>query len=467
MTQIGRKFETHNGLRYSPPFPRGFKGSVTQFHLIGPAADTIDNSPSDQFFHIRQGSLWSYRSEKDTQTRFWTDLRDGTVSFDYDTMRISWNPTDYDEKFHQGVLHGFEARHCGQTLTPRKRAGFSFGTKTRPEFDAWLEAITQCTHWTLEQVYRPLYTIRESPILKEQIGCIAEFPDDRRGLVLIRKYGNVGRKDKVRISNDVTTTGQIEHNHILRKVDCLQDREQVVTVHEVVRDSLKDILNIHKTLPEDIVRRICFEIVQALIHLHTRRNTLHGDLTVDNVRFAAKIYTAKTTAVKIAGFHYACEFSKLKANHEFNMTSRYCWPAEIGRESCTAKVDIWMLGTIVFEALSGERAVRFYEFEGSAGRERKCPDFIKFFAKDSWGGLSENCRDFLQKTLAYKPADRPDVQQLEKHPWLFDSLLEFKPSRHSVVTRMTRPIPNKSKPTTSSFPNRHNIGRGSSRRSRT
>ena len=36
--------------------------------------------------------------------------------------------------------------------------------------------------------------------------------------------------------------------------------------------------------------------------------------------------------------------------------------------------------------------------------------------------ISENCRDFLYKTLKFNPEDRPNVVQLLTHPFIKDSI---------------------------------------------
>lgn len=93
-------------------------------------------------------------------------------------------------------------------------------------------------------------------------------------------------------------------------------------------------------------------------------------------------------------------------------------PESVDRRN-TPKADIWSLGAITYWLLTGKEPLSINsasEFESDLKKLKAAKEF-KFDAEVT-KNLSNDCVDFLEKTLAYEVNKRATIEQLVNHPWV-------------------------------------------------
>ena len=82
-----------------------------------------------------------------------------------------------------------------------------------------------------------------------------------------------------------------------------------------------------------------------------------------------------------------------------------------------AEVDIWSCGVILYQMLFGRRPFGHDQSQEQilhSGTIRNAQT-VEFPAKPS---ISAECKAFIQRCLAYRQADRPDVPTAAADPWM-------------------------------------------------
>ena len=95
-------------------------------------------------------------------------------------------------------------------------------------------------------------------------------------------------------------------------------------------------------------------------------------------------------------------------------TPYYTAPEVINR-SYTNKCDIWSLGVIIYISLSG--MAPFYGRDNAEIIRMICAGIFRFEGQ-VWGGISENCKDFIRSLLTVNWEERPSASEALKHAWL-------------------------------------------------
>jgi serine/threonine protein kinase len=93
----------------------------------------------------------------------------------------------------------------------------------------------------------------------------------------------------------------------------------------------------------------------------------------------------------------------------------YMAPELIKREAYTSKVDVWSLGVITYQLLSGKTP-----FEGKSLRliDRNILTKEVTFGGQDWSDISQQAKDFIACCLDRDKLTRPTVKQLFEHPWI-------------------------------------------------
>lgn len=160
-----------------------------------------------------------------------------------------------------------------------------------------------------------------------------------------------------RFRREAETLRQLEHPNIVKFVDAFDHEGQYVIVMEYVSGgSLHDLLK-NGPLPIERAHRIALELCDALIRSH-HLNIVHRDLKPDNVLLD------KDGKPKLADFGVARleEGTRMTRTGTQVGTPYYMAPEAWEGKPLDAQADIWSLGVMLFEMLSGK-----VPFEGDTG----------------------------------------------------------------------------------------------------
>jgi len=125
--------------------------------------------------------------------------------------------------------------------------------------------------------------------------------------------------------------------------------------------------------------------------------------------------------VKIADFGLACHLEDGECFRLDAGTLGYKAPEIILKEPSDFKSDVWSLGVILYDLLSGEMP-----FAGSTIKKVKQSILTKDidFSGEIWSTVSDKCIDLLQHMLCRDQEARYDIADVLLHPWVSQNFQE-------------------------------------------
>nr|XP_055176192.1 serine/threonine-protein kinase ULK3 isoform X2 [Nyctereutes procyonoides] len=159
----------------------------------------------------------------------------------------------------------------------------------------------------------------------------------------------------------------------------------------------------------------------ALQFLH-EQNISHLDLKPQNILLSS----LEKPHLKLADFGFAQHMSPWDEKHVLRGSPLYMAPEMVCQRQYDARVDLWSVGVILYEALFGQppfASRSFTELEEKIRSNR----VIELPLRPP---LSRDCRDLLQRLLERDPNRRISFQDFFAHPWVD---LEHMPSGESLA----------------------------------
>ena len=153
---------------------------------------------------------------------------------------------------------------------------------------------------------------------------------------------------------------QLDHPHIVRSFDLLEDEENVYIVSELMEHgNLKELTDImqdknHK-FTEANIANIVFQLTLALNYIHAS-NTIHRDLKPENILVQIEEDEEDNLhriVCKITDFGLATVIKESKKNLSVG-TPEFMAP-EVLNMDYDSKADVWSLGVIAYMLLTGKK----------------------------------------------------------------------------------------------------------------
>ena len=140
---------------------------------------------------------------------------------------------------------------------------------------------------------------------------------------------------------------------------------------------------------------------------------IHRDIKPENILLDSN------SVVKLADFGWSNYFDDDNRRLTYCGTPEYLAPEMIKQSGHDKTLDVWNLGVLLFELLTGSPP-----FEGSSQNEL----FTNILAlKIKWPkGFSGVAKDLISKLLKIEPAQRIPIDKICEHPW-FQSIPELRP----------------------------------------
>jgi hypothetical protein len=162
------------------------------------------------------------------------------------------------------------------------------------------------------------------------------------------------QRERERLLNEAVLASRLAHEGIVsvRHVDLTSDKYPYIVMDHVSGGDMRRRIVAEPT-DEDIQRfvRVVMRVAEALQYLHSK-GVNHFDLKPENI-----LLDAASNTPKIADFGLAIHFSR-RTGHEDTRAGTYPYMSpemyNSGREGCDGRADIWSLGVILFELLTGQ-----------------------------------------------------------------------------------------------------------------
>ncbi|KAF7374403.1 hypothetical protein MSAN_00324400 [Mycena sanguinolenta] len=173
--------------------------------------------------------------------------------------------------------------------------------------------------------------------------------------------------------------------------------------------SIRETIRKYGALPPDLVKSFTSQIIDGLIYLHAT-GLIHGALKPSNV------LVEPTGTCKIEGL--CCSETELRDNSKAIPKAIFWTAPEIIRtqyKMYDSKVDIWSLGCIVLQMLTGKRP--WFNTEAVAVMFKLYQQTLRPHPPDDLA-LDPAVVDLMEKCLALKPEDRLSAVHLKRHHFL-------------------------------------------------
>ena len=187
-----------------------------------------------------------------------------------------------------------------------------------------------------------------------------------------------------------------------------------------------------RPFPENIVQHFMRQIIDALIYLHQRK-IIHRDLKLENLLINYESEEDKNNfnllkaEVKIIDFGFATKMNGANLRYSILGSPINMDPillTKLNNQNISyligydEKADIWSLGTVCYEMVTGEMLFQVINITQLIQRVEVGIYHIPTF-------LSQEMASFLQGMLQYLGKDRLSALELSSHPFLTKNVNEF------------------------------------------
>lgn len=208
----------------------------------------------------------------------------------------------------------------------------------------------------------------------------------------------------------------IDHQHIVATYDVFDTRDNLFIVMEYMPGGmLYDILANEGYFTEKNAASVMRDLLLAVQCLH-HNDIVHRDIKPENVLALNKTWPLK---VKLADFGLA-DFVLENSFGEKSTCGMYgtpffVAPEVIRAETYTPAVDIWSLGVLSYNMLSGK-----LPFDGNNIKEvlRRVRSGRYSFPDSEWADISSEAKDFISGLLELDPKKRLTASEALQHVWL-------------------------------------------------
>ncbi len=252
--------------------------------------------------------------------------------------------------------------------------------------------------------------ILEKVLGKGKFGIVFEAVRKEDGLrvaiKVIKKSLLMTPKMYDQVETEINILTITDHSCIVKMIENFETKTDIFIVMEHIEGG--DLYQQLKREPieETLAIKYIRQIIEGLEHLHSM-NIVHRDIKPDNILVMGD-------QIKICdfGWSYMSNLSN-ELQHEICGTPDYIPPEMIRNNGYGREVDLWCLGVLTYELLTGE--LPFYDSSFMETYKRilkldyETPSFV-----------SDEATDFIEKLLVTKPEKRMGLDEALNHPWLLN-----------------------------------------------
>jgi serine/threonine protein kinase len=209
-----------------------------------------------------------------------------------------------------------------------------------------------------------------------------------------------------RLEQEILCQKSVDSVHIVKLLDVQKTENNFYLILEYCEGGdLGSFIKKHGPVSESVAQRWTQQIVEGFKALH-RKNIIHRDLKLQNILMTE----ASTQAgLKLADFGLS-RFLEDDLAKTWVGTPLYMAPEIINLQEYDGKADIWSLGLVLYELLTGELPIKVHKREQIPAAQKN----IRHFPES----LSEECRALLGRLLEYDHSARISFEELFMHPFI-------------------------------------------------
>lgn len=240
------------------------------------------------------------------------------------------------------------------------------------------------------------------------------------------------------MATEICILKRAHHENIVCMHEIFEARDATWFILDLVKGDLIEGLTLLPSYSEASIAELFKQLLQGVQYLHSI-GVVHRDLKIDNLLYSLESSGAGVREgesggevklkVKIADFGLSAQISadafgskSSRSLKEMWGTTEYFAP-EVYKRAYGPQADVWALGCILYEMLTGEIAFPSRELCGNKTIERfllnggvKIPrDFER---REGWKALSPEAQSLIKGMLKTNPVQRFSIQECLQHPWI-------------------------------------------------
>ncbi|XP_062268500.1 serine/threonine-protein kinase ULK1 isoform X2 [Platichthys flesus] len=224
-------------------------------------------------------------------------------------------------------------------------------------------------------------------------------------------------KSQSLLGKEIKILKELKHENIVALLDFQETASSVYLVMEYCNGGdLADYLHSKGTLSEDTIRVFLQQIAGAMRVLQSK-GIIHRDLKPQNILLSypqGRKSHSTNTCIKIADFGFARYLQTNMMAATLCGSPMYMAPEVIMSQHYDAKADLWSIGTIVFQCLTGKAP-----FQASSPQDlRLFYEKNKSLSPNIPRETSSHLRQLLLGLLQRSHKDRMDFDEFFSHPFL-------------------------------------------------
>ena len=224
------------------------------------------------------------------------------------------------------------------------------------------------------------------------------------------------------VNRELEIMYKLNHPYIIKLYSHFEDDEDLCLIMEIAsKGQLYSSIKRLKHLNQRTAAQYMREIISAVKYLHTRNPPIiHRDIKPEN------ILLDQDGRCKLADFGWSKFNDDIHNKDSICGTLEYLAPEVVTNSDHNEEVDIWGLGILLFEMLTGRTPFHFTEDKNELFNSIKN---LKIAWTDEFPKLA---RDLVSKILVINPKDRLSLDEILNHQWFKDNTL-LKPLLSPII----------------------------------
>ena len=197
------------------------------------------------------------------------------------------------------------------------------------------------------------YNIKEEYFGKGANGIVSEATNSLGEIFAVKRV-NKKTIQSFKMTEEVEISKSVIHENIIRTYEIFEDKKTISFIMEFIKggDLFEYILKSSKGKLNNIeAMDLLIQILNVVSYLHNELNIVHRDLKPEN--FLIDNNNNKKPIIKLIDFGFACHIPKSGYMKDFFGTPIYTAPEIIQKWSYSEKIDLWSVGIILFNMLTG------------------------------------------------------------------------------------------------------------------
>jgi serine/threonine-protein kinase ULK/ATG1 len=221
---------------------------------------------------------------------------------------------------------------------------------------------------------------------------------------------SLNKKHQENLELEIQILHKYQHSNIVRLLHSQKRKKSFYLVMEYCDNGdLAHFITRHKRLPEKFARRLLLQLSNGLEFL-VQNNLIHRDLKPQNLLLHGK--DPATMKMKIADFGFARFLQQTDMAATLCGTPLYMAPEILKSQRYNAKADLWSVGTILWEMVTGVRTFANVTNQMALLQKIEREDLVPP------AYLSRECTHLLHNLLRKDPTSRLSFPAFFQHPYL-------------------------------------------------